>query len=249
MGTDDRKVAVVTGASAGIGAAAARGLAAAGYCVIVGARRAGPLEALAREIGGVAHPLDVTDPASVAAFCAAVPERLHLLVNNAGGAHGLAPVAQASDDDWVWMFEANVLSVMRMTRALLPRLEATRGHVVNVTSIAGREVYPGGAGYTAAKHAAVALTRTLRLELNGRPVRVTDIAPGLVETEFSLVRFAGDAERAAKVYEGLTPLTAGDIADCIVWAATRPAHVNIDEIVVKPVAQASATVAARGVGL
>ena len=164
MGTDERKVAVVTGASAGIGAAAARGLAAAGYRVIVGARRAGPLEALAREIGGVAHPLDVTDPASVAAFCAAVPERLHLLVNNAGGAHGLAPVAQASDDDWVWMFEANVLSVMRMTRALLPRLEATRGHVVNVTSIAGREVYPGGAGYTAAKHAAVALTRTLRLE-------------------------------------------------------------------------------------
>ena len=249
MGTDERKVAVVTGASAGIGAAAARGLAAAGYRVIVGARRAGPLEALAREIGGIARPLDVTDPASVTAFCAAVPGRLHLLVNNAGGAHGLAPVAQASDDDWVWMFEANVLSVMRMTRALLPRLEAARGHVVNVTSIAGREVYPGGAGYTAAKHAAVALTRTLRLELNGRPVRVTDIAPGLVETEFSLVRFAGDAERAAKVYEGLTPLTAEDIAECIVWAATRPAHVNIDEIVVKPVAQASATVAARGVGL
>jgi NADP-dependent 3-hydroxy acid dehydrogenase YdfG len=249
MGSDGRKVAVVTGASAGIGAAAARALAAAGYRVIVGARRVGPLEALASEIGGVAHTLDVTDPASVTTFCAAVPERLDLLVNNAGGAHGLAPVAQASDDDWVWMFEANVLSVMRMTRALLPSLEAARGHVVNVTSIAGREVYPGGAGYTAAKHAAVALTRTLRLELNGRPVRVTDIAPGMVETEFSLVRFAGDGERAAKVYEGLTPLTAKDIADCIVWAATRPAHVNIDEIVIKPLAQASATVAARGVGL
>jgi NADP-dependent 3-hydroxy acid dehydrogenase YdfG len=147
------------------------------------------------------------------------------------------------------MYEANVLGLMRVTRALLPNLEAGRGHIVNVTSIAGREVYPGGAGYTAAKHAAVAVTKTLRLELNGKPVRVTDVAPGLVETEFSLVRFAGDAERAAGVYTGLTSLKAEDIADCIVWAATRPPHVNIDEIVVKPIAQASATVVARGAGL
>jgi NADP-dependent 3-hydroxy acid dehydrogenase YdfG len=243
------KVAVVTGASAGIGAATARALAGAGYDVIVGARRVDRLEALAREIGGTARALDVTDAGSVAAFGAAVPERLHLLVNNAGGAHGLDPVAQANDDDWTWMFEANVLGLMRVTRALLPKLETGRGHVVNVTSIAGREVYPGGAGYTAAKHAAVAITRTLRLELNGKPVRVTDVAPGMVETDFSAVRFGGDTARAAKVYQGLTPLTAADIADCIVWAATRPPHVNVDEIVVMPVAQASATVVARGAGL
>lgn len=249
MSGAERKLAVVTGASSGIGAATARALAVAGYRVILGARRVDRLEALATEIGGVARPLDVTDAGSVAAFCDAVPERLHLLVNNAGGARGLEPVAQAKDEDWAWMYEANVLGLMRVTRALLPRLEAGRGHIVNVTSIAGREVYPGGAGYTAAKHAAVAITRTLRLELSGTPVRVTDIAPGLVKTEFSIVRFKGDSERAAKVYQGLTPLTAEDVADCVVWAVTRPAHVNIDEIVVKPVAQASATVVARGAGL
>jgi len=249
MSAAEVRTAVITGASSGIGAATARALAAAGYEVIVGARRLDRLEALARETGGKALPLDVTNPASVTALAAAVPERLHVLVNNAGGAHGLEPVAQAKDEDWTWMYEANVLGLMRVTRALLPKLEAGRGHVVNVTSIAGREVYPGGAGYTAAKHAAVAVTRTLRLELAGKPVRVTDVAPGLVETEFSLVRFPGDPERAAKVYQGLTPLVAEDIADCIVWAVTRPAHVNIDEIVVKPVAQASATVVARNQGL
>ena len=249
MGAPERRVAVITGASSGIGAATARALAAAGYRVIVGARRAERLQALAHEIGGSAGRLDVTDAASVAAFSEKVPRCLHLLVNNAGGAHGLDPVAQAKDEDWTWMYDANVLGLMRVTRALLPKLEAGRGHIVNVTSIAGREVYPGGAGYTAAKHAAVAITRTLRLELAGKPVRVTDIAPGLVETEFSIVRFPGDAERAAKVYQGLTPLVAEDIADCIVWAVTRPAHVNIDEIVVKPVAQASATVVARNAGL
>jgi len=249
MSTAEPKVAVVTGASSGIGMATARALARANFRVIAGARRVARLEALARETGVEARPLDVTDPASVAAFCGAVPDRLHLLVNNAGGAKGLEPVGQARDEDWTWMYEANVLGMMRVTRALLGRLEAGRGHIVNVTSIAGREVYPGGAGYTAVKHAAVAVTRTLRLELNGKPVRVTDIAPGLVETEFSLVRFAGDAERAAAIYRGLTPLTGEDIADCIVWAATRPPHVNIDEIVVKPVAQASATVVARGAGL
>ncbi len=245
----DRGTAVVTGASSGIGAATARALAAAGYRVVVGARRTDRLEALAGEIGASALPLDVTDAASVAAFADAVPGPLHLLVNNAGGAHGLEPVAQAKDEDWTWMYDANVLGLMRVTRAFLPKLEAGRGHIVNVTSIAGREVYAAGAGYTAAKHAAVAVTRTLRLELSGKPVRVTDIAPGLVETEFSLVRFAGDGERAGKVYQGYTPLVAEDIADCIVWAVTRPAHVNIDEIVVKPVAQASATVVARGAGL
>jgi len=243
------RIAVVTGASAGIGEATARALAGAGFHVIVGARRLDRIERLAGEIGGVAHSLDVGDAASVAAFCTVVPGELHLLVNNAGGALGLEPIADASDENWEWMFEANVLGLMRMTRTLLSRLKAGRGHVVNVTSIAGRQVYPGGGGYTAAKYAARAVTETLRLELNGTPVRVTDVAPGMVETEFSMVRFAGDADRAAKVYQGLTPLAAADIADCIVWAATRPAHVNIDEIVVKPVAQASATVVARNAGL
>jgi NADP-dependent 3-hydroxy acid dehydrogenase YdfG len=249
MSTADERVAVVTGASSGIGMATARALASVGYRVIAGARRLDRVAALAREVGGEARRLDVADAASVADFCSAVPARLHLLVNNAGGAKGLEGVGQARDEDWEWMYQTNVVGLMRMTRALLPNLEAGRGHIVNVTSIAGREVYPGGAGYTAAKHGAVAVTRTLRLELNGKPVRVTDVAPGLVETEFSLVRFTGDADRAAAVYRGLTALSADDIADCIVWAATRPPHVNIDEIVVKPVAQASATVVARDAGL
>jgi len=241
--------AVVTGASSGIGEATARALAGAGFEVMVGARRMGRLDALAAEIGGQAARLDVTDPASVEAFCAAVPAELAVLVNNAGGALGLEPIAEARDEDWTAMYQSNVLGLMRVTRALLPRLVAGGGHIVNVTSIAGREVYPGGAGYTAAKHAARAVTQTLRLELNGTPVRVTDVAPGLVETEFSQVRFFGDAERARKVYEGLTALTGQDIADCVVWAVTRPAHVNVDEIVVKPVAQAAATVVARHKGL
>jgi NADP-dependent 3-hydroxy acid dehydrogenase YdfG len=249
MSTADQRVAVVTGASSGIGMATARALASVGYRVIAGARRLDRVAAMAREVGGEARRLDVADAASVADFCSAVPARLHLLVNNAGGAKGLEGVGQAKDEDWEWMYQTNVVGLMRMTRALLPNLEAGRGHIVNVTSIAGREVYPGGAGYTAAKHGAVAVTRTLRLELNGKPVRVTDVAPGLVETEFSLVRFAGDADRASAVYRGLTALSADDIADCIVWAATRPPHVNIDEIVVKPVAQASATVVARDAGL
>lgn len=244
----ERKVAVVTGASSGIGEATARQLAAAGWHVIVGARRTERLDALVAEIGGTAHALDVTDPESIAAFCAVVPPELHLLVNNAGGALGIEKVADAIDAKWIGMFETNVLGLMRMTRALLPNLHAGRGHIINVTSIAGRETYPGGGGYTAAKHAARAVSDTLRLELNGTPVRVTDVAPGMVETEFSEVRL-GDKERAAKVYEGVTPLVAADIADCIVWAATRPWHVCIDEIVVRPVAQARATVLARHVGL
>jgi hypothetical protein len=243
------QTAVVTGASSGIGEATARRLAAAGFRVFLGARRVDRIEAIAGQIGGVAHRLDVTDPASIDAFRAIVPEALQVLVNNAGGALGLEPIAEARDDYWETMYRSNVLGLMRMTRALLPNLLAGRGHIVNVTSIAGRETYVGGGGYTAAKHAARAVTETLRLELNGRPIRVTDVAPGLVETEFSEVRFAGDKERAKKVYEGLTPLVADDIADCIVWAVTRPAHVNIDEIVVKPVAQARASVVARGVGL
>jgi len=236
------KTAVVTGASAGIGAATARALARVGFHVFAGARRQDRLHEVADPLGATALPLDVTDAASVAAFAAGLPSQIHLLVNNAGGAHGLDRIENASAEDWRWMWEVNVLGVMNVTRALLPALRASGdGHIINVGSIAGFETYAGGAGYTGAKHAARALTRTLRLELLGEPVRVTDIA----ETEFSRVRFAGYEERAKSVYRGLEPLTAGDVADCVVWAATRPSHVNIDEIVVRPRDQATATLVHR----
>lgn len=235
------KTAVITGASSGIGEATARRLAAEGFDVVIGARRTDRLEAIAKEIDARWAPLDVTDAASVEAFCTQV-ESCHVLVNNAGGAKGLTGIADASDEQWTWMFETNVLGLMRVTRALLPALIASGdGHVVTVGSIAGYETYEGGAGYTAAKHGARAVTETLRLELLGHPVRVTEVAPGLVETEFSVVRFDGDTERAAKVYEGIEPLVAEDVADCIAWAVTRPSHVNVDLIVVKPRAQARAT--------
>ncbi|HBL30467.1 MAG TPA: SDR family oxidoreductase [Acidobacteria bacterium] len=240
------KTAVVTGASSGIGAATARALAGAGFQVVLGARRLDRLREVATSCGGTALPLDVTDAESVAAFVAALPSPLHLLVNNAGGALGLDRIESATDDTWTTMWETNVLGTLRMTRALLPSLRASGdGHVVNIGSIAGFETYIGGAGYTGAKHAERALTRTLRLELLGQPIRVTDVAPGLVETEFALVRFAGDAERAQGVYRGLQPLVAEDVADCVVWAATRPSHVNIDEIVVRPRDQATATAVHR----
>ncbi len=235
------RTAVVTGASSGIGAATARVLAADGFRVVLGARRLERLEELAGEIGGEAIALDVTDPQSVAAFAARV-SACDVLVNNAGGALGLAPVSEADEDLWRTMYEANVLGTMRMTRALLPRLvESGDGHVVGVTSIAATETYRGGAGYTAAKHAQRAVLRTLRLELLGKPVRVTEIAPGMVETEFSVVRFGGDEAAAAKVYEGMDPLRAEDVAECIRWALAQPAHVNIDEILVRPRDQATAT--------
>lgn len=243
------KTAIVTGASSGIGAATARLLATHGWHVWTGARRLDRLEALRREIGGECAPLDVTDLASIEEFASRLPAEIHLLVNNAGGALGLDPIAESDDAKWTRMWESNVLGLMRMTRACLPKLIAGRGHIINVTSIAGREAYPGGAGYTSVKHAARVITQTLRLELNGLPVRITDVAPGMVDTEFSVVRFDGDKDRADNVYRGLTPLTAQDIAECILWSAQRPAHVNIDEIVVKPLAQASATVAARDKGL
>jgi len=241
----ERPVAVITGASSGIGAATAAALHAAGFALVLGARRLERLREVAGPLEAEYRPLDVTDLHSVEAFCAAIP-RVNVLVNNAGGALGLDPLAQAKDEDWQQMYDSNVLGLMRMTRALLPRLEASgAGHIVNVGSIAGREVYPGGAGYNAAKFAVRAITQVLRIELLGKPIRVTEIAPGMVETEFSLVRFKGDAERAAKVYAGVKPLTAEDVADCIRWAVTRPPHVNIDEIVLKPIAQASATLVAR----
>jgi NADP-dependent 3-hydroxy acid dehydrogenase YdfG len=235
------KTVVVTGASSGIGEATARRLADEGFDVLIGARRTDRLEKIAGKTGARWKALDVTDQASVDAFVDGI-EALNLLVNNAGGAKGLAAVAEIADEDWNWMYETNVVGLARVTRALLPAIERSGdGHIVNVGSIAGIETYEGGAAYTAAKHAVAAITGTLRLELLGKPIRVTEVQPGLVETEFSLVRFGGDAARAAKVYEGLTPLTADDVADCIAWAATRPSHVNIDTIVVKPRDQARAT--------
>jgi NADP-dependent 3-hydroxy acid dehydrogenase YdfG len=243
------KTAVVTGGSSGFGAAIARRLAGEGFRVIVGARRLPLLEALAVEIGGLALPLDVTDAASVAAFAEGVRREapaLHLLVNNAGGAHGMETVAEAVDEKWETMFETNVLGVLRVTRALLPLLLASGdGHVVDIGSTAGFETYPGGAGYTASKHGLRAVVHTLRLELLGKPIRVTEVSPGLVETEFSLVRFAGDTERARKVYEGMEPLTPGDIAECVRWVCSLPSRLDIDEIVVRPRDQARATLVHR----
>jgi len=233
------KTAVITGASAGIGAAAAEALTREGFQLILGARRVERLETLAGRLGARFHILDVTDPASVRKFVARI-DRLDLLVNNAGAAFGLDLIECAVEERWRAMFELNVMGVLRMTRSLLPALRASGdSHVINVGSIAGFEVYPGGAGYTAAKHAVRALTKTLRLELLGEPIRVTEVAPGLADTEFSTVRFSGDRERARDVYKGMTPLTADDVAECIAWAATRPSHVNIDEIVVRPRDQAT----------
>jgi NADP-dependent 3-hydroxy acid dehydrogenase YdfG len=238
--SETRPVAVITGASSGIGAATARALAAQGYEVVAAARRVDRLEALAAEIDGRAQRLDVADPDSVAELAEAVPDAA-VLVNNAGGALGLEPVAEADEEQWREMYETNVLGVMRVTKALLPALERGEGgHIVIVGSVAGVEVYPGGGGYTAAKHAANAVARTLRLELLGRLVRVSEVAPGMVDTEFSLVRFGGDAERASQVYEGVTPLSPEDVADVIAYVVTRPSHVDVDYVSVKPTVQATA---------
>ena len=243
------RIAVVTGASSGIGEATARGLREAGFFVVLGARREDRLMAVARELGGRGLPLDVRDLASIDAFTAAIAaehDQVEILINNAGLAAGLQPLAQGNDDDWVQMMETNVLGLLRVTRAMLPLLRhAPRAHIVNLGSVAGFEIYPGGVGYTASKHAVRAITKTLRLELMGEPIRVTEIEPGMVETEFSLVRFKGDQERASNVYQGMRPLTGADIADCIVWVVTRPPHVNVDEMVVRPIAQATARDVAR----
>jgi NADP-dependent 3-hydroxy acid dehydrogenase YdfG len=243
-----RPVAVVTGASSGIGAATVVALGRRGYQIVAGARR---LTRVRRVVGdlGLALPLDVTDPESIDTFVGEVSKkfgRIDVLVNNAGLALGLNQIAEARDEDWIAMWEVNVLGLMRMTRASLPLLrKAKHGHIVNLGSIAGFETYKGGAGYTASKHAVRAMSRTLRLELNGEPIRVTEIAPGMVETEFSTVRFRGDRKAAKAVYQGVKPLVAEDIADCILFAVTRPPHVDIDEIVIRPVAQAASWLIAR----
>ncbi|MDQ4052692.1 MAG: SDR family NAD(P)-dependent oxidoreductase [Actinomycetota bacterium] len=235
-------IALVTGASSGIGAATARALADAGFHVICAARRTDRIEALAAKIGGTAVACDVTSEESVAGLAEAVGGRLAVLVNNAGGAFGATPVAEASSDDWRRMYDVNVIGLMQVTRALLPALVASgAGVILNVGSTAGRVAYEGGAGYTAAKHGTKVVTETLRLELYDQPVRVCEIAPGMVRTdEFALVRFEGDRVRADAVYAGVPdPLTAEDVADAITWMVTRPAHVNIDELVIRPRAQAA----------
>lgn len=243
-------LAIVTGASSGIGAATARRLATEGFHVVAAARRADRLSALVGGItdaGGAATAVtcDVTSDDSVAQLAAVVlaaPGQPTLLVNNAGLARGFDPIESGSIEDWRWMYEVNVLGTLRVTQAMLPALEASgAGTVVVVSSTAGQVPYEGGGGYAAAKHAETALAGTLRLELCGRPVRVIEIDPGMVRTdEFSLVRFRGDAEQAAAVYAGVAePLLADDVADCIAWCATRPQHVNVDRLVVRPLAQAA----------
>lgn len=243
-------VAVVTGASSGIGAATVRRLAAEGFHVLAAARRTDRLADLVREIevnGGSATAVgcDVTSDESVArlaAAAAAAPGPVTLLVNNAGGARGLDPVETGAVGDWQWMYDVNVLGTLRVTQALLPALVSSgAGTIVVVSSTAGFTVYEGGGGYAAAKHAQTAVAGTLRLELCGRPVRVVEIDPGMVRTEeFSLVRFGGDADRADAVYAGVSePLVADDVADCVAWCATRPQHVNVDRLVVRPLAQAA----------
>lgn len=244
---------MVTGASSGIGAATARRLAEEGFHVVAAARRSDRLAALAAVAQGRITPVscDVTSDTSVADLAtevASLGEPLTLVVNNAGGAHGADPVATGSVEDWQWMFDVNVLGTLRVTRALLPQLvESGAGTIVNVVSTAGHIVYEGGGGYTAAKHAQHALTGTLRLELNGEPIRVIEIEPGMVKTdEFAVNRFGGDSAKAAAVYAGVAdPLVADDVADCIVWCATRPHHVNVDRLVVRPLAQAAQHKVAR----
>ncbi|HWG92930.1 MAG TPA: SDR family NAD(P)-dependent oxidoreductase [Mycobacteriales bacterium] len=240
MSAPSPRTAVVTGASSGIGAAAVRRLAADGWSVVAAARRLDRLGALAAEVPGVRpQALDVTDPRSVDDLADAVPE-CDLLVANAGGAFDLAPLGAADAQTWARTYDVNVLGTVRTVQALLPALRAARGHVVLTGSTAGRWVYEGGGGYVAAKHALAALRDTLRLEEVEAGLRVTEVAPGMVETEeFSLVRFDGDADCAAAVYAGVEALTADDVADVIGWVASRPPHVNVDLVQVTPQQQAA----------
>jgi 3-hydroxy acid dehydrogenase/malonic semialdehyde reductase len=243
------KWVIITGASSGFGAAAARAFGAAGAKLLLGARRVERLETVAAEAGragspeALVHGLDVSRTVSVDAFAAwarAKAGHVDVLVNNAGGAHGLDTVTEGKDADWTTMLQTNVLGILRMTRAALPlMLGQPGGSIINIGSIAGHTAYEGGAVYCAAKAGELQITRALRLELNGTGIRVSTIDPGLAETEFSLVRFKGDAKRAKTVYDGINPLTAEDIAETIVWVASRPPHVNIDELLIKPTDQAA----------
>jgi 3-hydroxy acid dehydrogenase/malonic semialdehyde reductase len=249
------KIVFVTGASAGIGEAAARAFAAQGARVLMCGRRADRLDALVEALGRVygvaarAFRLDVRDQAAVDKAVAGLPPEwrsIEVLVNNAGLSRGLDKLPKGLVSDWEEMIDTNIKGLLYVTRAVLPgMIERGRGHVINIGSIAGHEVYPAGNVYCATKFAVRALSKGMRLDLNGTPIRVSEVAPGMVETEFSLVRFHGDAERAGKVYQGLTPLSPDDIADAAVWCATRPLHVNVSEIVVMPTAQASTTLVHR----
>jgi NADP-dependent 3-hydroxy acid dehydrogenase YdfG len=245
------KWVLITGASSGFGAAAARAFGAAGAKLLLGARRVDRLKKVAGEslkAGAAAaqfQELDVSQTASVESFTAwsrktIGARKLHVLINNAGGAHGVDTVASGKDADWEAMLQTNVLGVLRVTRAALPLMPHAAGaSIINIGSVAGHTAYEGGAVYCAAKAGELQITRALRLELLGTGIRVSTVDPGLAETEFSLVRFKGDAANAKKPYEGMTPLAARDIAEILVWIASRPAHVNIDELIVKPVDQAA----------
>ena len=246
------KWVLITGASSGFGAAAARAFGVEGAKLLLGARRVDRLEkvaAEARQAGALEahfHELDVTKTPSVETFVAWARGKmggqkdLHVLINNAGGAHGQDTVAEGRDADWETMLQTNVLGVLRVTRAALPLMPHDAGaSIINIGSVAGHTAYEGGAVYCAAKAGELQITRALRMELNGTGIRVSTVDPGLVKTDFSLVRFKGDAEQAEKVYEGINPLTAEDIAEILVWVASRPPHVNIDELLVKPVDQAA----------
>lgn len=242
------KWVLITGASSGFGAAAAKLFGEQGAKLLLGARRVDRLEQVAAEAtkagapAAQVHSLDVSSTASVNEFAKWVAEqtpKIDFLVNNAGGAHGMDTVETGKDEDWETMMQINVLSVLRMSRAFIPMLRENPGSmIINIGSVAGRTAYEKGAAYCAAKAGELSITRALRLELNGTGIRVGTIDPGLAETEFSMVRFKGDAAKSAKVYEGLEPLTAEDVAETIVWVASRPRHVNIDEIVIKPTEQA-----------
>ena len=243
------KWVLITGASSGFGAAAAKAFAREGARLLLGARRLDRLEQAAKEarVAGAteahAHVLDVASTPSVneyAAWAEDIVGKLDVLINNAGGAHGLDTVATGKDEDWEAMLQSNVLGLMRVTRAMLPLMMDNPGaSIINVGSIAGHVAYEGGSVYCAAKAAERKITQTLRLELNGTGIRVGSIDPGLAETEFSMVRFKGDAEKSKKVYDGINPLTAEDIAETMVWVASRPPRVNIDEILIKPTDQAA----------
>jgi 3-hydroxy acid dehydrogenase / malonic semialdehyde reductase len=244
----ENKWVLITGASSGFGAAAARAFARERANLLLGARRSDRIEAVAAECKRLgapaahAHFLDVSQSKSTdefARWAGSVAKQVDVLINNAGGAHGLDPVATAKDEDWEAMFQINVLGVLRMTRAVLPLMKDTRGSIINIGSIAGRVAYEGGAAYCAAKAAELKITQALRLELSGTGLRVSTVDPGLAETEFSIVRFKGDVDRAKKVYEGVEPLTAEDIAETLVWVASRPHHVCIDELLIKCTDQAA----------
>ncbi|MEI6648497.1 MAG: SDR family oxidoreductase [Actinomycetes bacterium] len=244
MTSIDREYAVVTGASSGIGAATARALAKAGFHVIAAARRMDRLQQLASECSDIEiHYLDVTEQSSIDALAMKlVGKPVSILVNNAGGAFDSASVQDTDPEVWRKTFDVNVIGSLRMVKAITPIMrEFGRGHIVIVSSTAGHTVYENGGSYTSAKFAETSLAQTLRLELNGEPIRVTEIAPGMVKTEeFAKVRLGGDADRAAKIYEGVAnPLVAEDIAESIRWCVTLPEHVNIDSLVIRPLAQAA----------